>query len=275
MRWPDGRRLAVHFVINVEYFQPDRPSTSINPAMTALTPDVYNHSWRDYGIRAGIWRLMALFDRLGVPASVAMNADVCDAYPRVVEEVVGRGWEVLGHGTTNSRFLNPMDEETERAAIHEALDRLERGTGRRPRGWLGPALAENWRTPALLEEAGLDYVCDWLNDDEPYRFTTPAGRLVSVPYSAEINDIHCFLRGGYTAPEYRTLLTDQFDVLYGEGAERPKVMAVPLHPFIMGHPFRSKYLDVAIQHMAEHDDVWFCTGSEIVDAYERSTSDAR
>jgi peptidoglycan/xylan/chitin deacetylase (PgdA/CDA1 family) len=271
IRWPGGARLAVQFVLNVEYFEPHLPGTTVNPAMAALVPDVYNHSWRDYGARAGVWRLMELFDRHGLPVSVALNADVVTHHPRIVEEIGSRGWEVIGHGMTNSRYLNPMDEAAERQTIQESLDVIEAFLSQRPRGWLGPGLAENWRTPALLEELGVEYVCDWLNDDEPYRLRTPGGTLISVPYSAELNDIHCFLRAGYDGPGYLRLLADQFEVLHQEGGRRGKVMTVPLHPFLMGHPFRAKYLDLAIQHMREVPDVWFCTGAQIVDAYRDSS----
>jgi peptidoglycan/xylan/chitin deacetylase (PgdA/CDA1 family) len=267
VKWPNGARIAIHTVVNIEYFQPGIPATSVNPGFAGLVPDVYNHSWRDYGVRAGIWRLMKVLDKHQVKATVALNGMVCRHYPRIVEEIVRRGWECMGHGMTNSQMLGKLSIDEERSLIKETLDTIEQSTGHRPKGWLGPALAESWNTPALLEEAGLSYVCDWLNDDEPYAMNTPRRALVSVPYSGEINDIHCFLRAGYQGPDYLQALKDQFDVLYEESAERPAVMAIPLHPFIMGHPYRSKYLDQALQYIAEKPGAWFATGSEIAQAY--------
>lgn len=265
--WPENKKLAVQFVVNVEYFEPHLPSTSVNPAFTKLVPDVYNYSWRDYGVRVGIWRIMEMFDKYNIPATAALNAYVCHHYPRIMDEITKRQWEIIGHGLTNSEPLNPMEEAEERETINKTLQIIEEAAGYRPKGWLGPALAETWNTPRLLEELGIEYVCDWLNDEEPYRMETPDKNLISVPYSTELNDIQCFLRGGYAAPDYLQLLKDQFDVLYQESYHRGKVMTVPLHPFVIGHPFRMKYLELAVKHMMEQSDVWFCTGSEIVAAY--------
>jgi allantoinase len=265
--WPNGARIAVHFVVNVEYFEPGVPATSANPKYVDIKPDVYNHSWRDYGVRAGIWRLMKTLDRHGVKATVALNALVCQHYPRIIEEIVKRDWELMGHGLTNSQMLTHLPLEDERKVIRQTLDTIEKSAGVRPRGWLGPALAESWHTTTLLEEAGIAYVCDWINDDEPYRMDTPRKKLLSLPYSCELNDLHCFLRAGYDGPKYLQLLKDQFDVLYAEGGDRGTVLTVPMHPFVMGHPFRSKYLDLALQYMAAKSGVWFATGSQIADAY--------
>jgi allantoinase len=265
--WPNQARIAVHFVVNIEYFEPGLPATSINPSFAGLKPDVYNHSWRDYGVRAGIWRLMRTLDRYGIKATVALNALVCHHYPRIIEEVIKRDWEFIGHGLTNSQMLTNLSTEDERNVIQQTLDIIEKSVGVRPKGWLGPALAESWQTPALLEEAGITYVCDWLNDDEPYRLNTPKRKLLSIPYSCELNDIHCFLRAGYDAPNYLQLLKDQFDVLYEESLDRGTVLTIPLHPFIMGHPFRAKYLDLALQYMSGKSGVWFATGNQIAEAY--------
>jgi len=267
IRWPDGARIAVNLVVNVEYFEPGVPATSVNPGFAALKPDVYNHSWRDYGLRSGLWRMARVLDRHGIVASVALNALVCRHYPRVVQELVRRRWEIMGHGLTNSQILTNLAPEAEKQVIADTLDMIEAATGTRPHGWLSPALAESWDTPRLLEEAGVRYVCDWLNDDEPYLLDTPARKLLSVPYSGEINDIHCFLRAGYDAPRYLQLLKDQFDVLYEEGDERGTVMTIPLHPFIVGHPFRAKYLDMALEYMRGKPDVWFATGGQVAQAY--------
>ncbi|TAL76882.1 MAG: polysaccharide deacetylase [Burkholderiaceae bacterium] len=267
IRWPNGSRIAIHMIVNIEYYEPGVPSTSINTAFANLTPDVYNHSWRDYGVRTGLWRMMRIFDKHQVRPSVALNALVCNHYPNIVEEFKRRQWEIMGHGLTTSQLLTNLPVEVERQTIQETLDIIERATGTRPRGWLGPALAESWDTPRLLEAAGIQYVCDWLNDDEPYLLETPDSKLLSMPYSGEINDIHCFLRAGYNAPDYLQLLKDQFDTLYDEGETSGTVMAIPLHPFITGHPFRAKYLDAAITYIASKPGVWFTTGSQIADAY--------
>jgi len=270
--WPNGAKIAVHVVVNVEYFEPGKRGTSANPRLAEYTPDVYNHSWRDYGPRVGIWRMMKVLAKHGVKPTVALNALVCLHYPQIIDQIVSRDWEIMGHGLTNSHNMSGLEIDAERAVINSTLDMIEQASGKRPRGWLGPALCETWNTPRLLEELGVEYVCDWINDDEPYRMATEQGRLLSMPYSCELNDLHLFLRAGYDAPKYLQLLKDQFDVLYEESSEGGKVLTIPTHPFVMGHPFRSKYFDLALQYMKKHAGVWFATGSEIADAWVASNA---
>ena len=266
---PEGANVAVWVVPNVEHYKIDVPSTAIYPPGTEYTPDVLNYGWRDYGVRAGIWRLMGILDNHDVPATVALNAEVCDHYPQVVEAGVERDWEFMGHGTTNARPHVDLDEVAERDLIRATRDRIEAATGEQPRGWLGPELAETFATPDLLAEEGFDYLCDWCNDDQPYPMHVAEGDLVSVPYSIEINDIPMFLTYGLTGPEFEQAIRDQFDVLYEEGArpENAKVMAIALHPFLTGLPFRSRYLDNALSYITDHEDVWVTTGGAIADHY--------
>lgn len=269
---PDGNNVAVWVIPNVEHYKIDRPSTAIYPPATENTPDVLNYGWRDYGPRAGIWRLMDVLDDHDVRATVALNAEVCDHQPEIVEAGMERDWAFMGHGTTNAQLHVDLDEDEERGLIRATRDRIEDFTGERPRGWLGPALAETFATPDLLAEEGFDYVCDWCNDDQPYPMHVRDGTLVSMPYSIEINDIPMFLSYGMTGPDFERAIKDQFDVLYEEGARsgNAKVMAISVHPFLTGVPYRSKYFDSALEYITDHDDVWLATGDEIADHYADS-----
>ena len=139
-----------------------------------------------------VWRIMALLDRFNIRATVALTADVCDVYPAIIREGRLRNWEWMGHGVSLGQGLGGLDEAAEQSAIAETLKRIEAATGTRPRGWLGPALAETVRTPDLLKLAGAEYVADWVNDDQPYAMQTAHGPLYSVPYSTEINDMAAF-----------------------------------------------------------------------------------
>ena len=266
LRWPNGARIAVWVIINIEHFKIDMAGTSLNP-FPGVIPDVYNYAWRDYGPRVGIWRLMTLLDRHGIRAAVTLNSDVCIYNPIIVEEGVKRHWEFLGHGITNSQSLAGMAEDQERQIIRTVFQTIKEATGKPPEGWLGPALAETFNTPDLLAEEGYTYVCDWNNDDQPYPMKVRKGRLLSVPYSSEVNDIPNFLRLGHSAEVFRQVICDQFDTLYEEGAESGRVMAIALHPFIIAQPFRIKYLDQALHHIRRHKDVWLTTGSEIARWY--------
>jgi len=268
LRLPNGARVALWVIPNIEHFLIDRPSTSITAVTTQFVPDVLNYSWRDYGVRVGIWRLMEVMERHGIKGTVALNSDVCLYYPRIIEEGNRLGWEWMGHGRNNSTLLAFDDEGEERALIREVRDTIAKHTGKRPRGWLGPALTETFRTPDILAEEGFEYVGDWVNDEQPYPMKVRKGALISIPYSIEINDIPCFLDAKRNADEFRQMIVDQFDALYEDGAKSGRIMAICLHPFLIGHPFRAKYLDAAFRHIRSRAEVWFATGGEIVDWYK-------
>jgi len=267
LRWPNGARVAVWVIPNIEHFMFDRPSTSITHVTTAFVPDVLNYSWRDFGVRVGIWRMMEVMQRYGVRGTVALNADVCDNYPRILEAGNKLGWEWMGHGKNNSMLMANRAEDEERQMIREIHADITKATGKKPRGWLGPALTESHNTLDLLAEAGFDYVGDWVNDEQPYAMRVKSGQMTSIPYSIEINDIPAFLDGKQSPESFGRMIKDQFDVLYEDGAQSARVMSICLHPFLIGHPFRIKYFDDALKHITSRKDVWLATGSEIVDAY--------
>ena len=264
---PDGARVAVWIGLNVEHYPFGRPGFSISPVTAGLPVDPMNYGWRDYGPRVGIWRVMDMLDRLGMRASVLLNSEVCHRYPAIVEEGRRRDWAWLAHGRDNATLQTGMSRDEERVYLVDVVDTIERSTGQRPRGWLGPALTETEHTPALLAELGLTYVCDWCNDDEPYPLAIDGGPMISVPYSIELNDITLLAEKGFTGPEYQQILVDQFDALYDEGRRGGRVMAIPLHPFLVGQPFRLRYLEAALEHIAGHEHVWLATSDEIAEWY--------
>jgi peptidoglycan/xylan/chitin deacetylase (PgdA/CDA1 family) len=274
LRWPNGARVALWVIPNIEHFLFDRPSTRLADGGLGLSPDVLNYSWRDYGVRVGIWRMMDIMEKYGVKGTVALNSDVCIHYPRIIEAGNGLGWEWMGHGTTNSILINRQTEPEERALIVKVVADIRKGTGHQPRGWLSPALSETTRTLDLLAAAGINYVGNWVNDDQPYPMRVKTGAMLSMPYSAEINDIPALL-GLHQSPEmFGQMIRDQFDVLYEDGACTGRVMSICLHPFLIGHPHRSKYLAQALAHIASRQEVWLATGSQIADWYRQNYASA-
>lgn len=265
--WPGGARLAVYVGLNVEHFVPGRPSTSIWPGTVDLTPDPLNHGWRDYGARVGFWRVADILDRHGIRASVLLNSDVVHHYPQIVRAGLERDWAWLAHGRTNSVLHTGLDTDDERRELAEITDTIAGATGRRPRGWMGPGLTETAHTPALLAELGYDYVLDWTNDDQPYPLRVPG--MISVPYSVELNDLGLFGKGT-TGPEFEQIVTDQYEQLSADAADSGRVMALALHPFSIGQPFRAKYLDRALAYLAARPDVWLTTSDEIAEHYLRT-----
>ena len=253
---------------NIEHFLFDRPSTRLTNL--PVNPDVLNYAWRDYGVRVGIWRMIEVMEKHGVKGTVALNSDVCRYYPRIIEEGKKLGWEWMGHGTNNSTLFNTQSEAEERALIGEVIGTITRSVGNAPRGWLSPALSETVRTLDILAENGIDYVCNWVNDEQPYPMRVKKGTMISLPYSVEINDIPALL-DLHQSPEYfGRMIRDQFDVLYEDGATTGRVMSICLHPFLVGHPHRSKYFAQALAHVTSRQEVWITTGSAIVDWYKQS-----
>jgi len=263
--WPNGARVAFYVGLNVEHFHVDSPSTSLWQATASLVPDPLNYGWRDYGPRVAIWRLIESLDRHRIRASVLLNSEVCARYPQIIEAGLARDWAWLAHGKTNSVLQTGMAVEEERAHLAEVVGTIEAATGSRPRGWLGPGLTETFHTPALLAELGLRYVLDWTSDDQPYPLNVPG--MISVPYSVELNDLGMFISKGLTGPEAVQMIKDQFDQLYRDSAQSGRVMALALHPFVIGQPFRLKYLDQALEYIAQHDGVWLTTSDEIAEHY--------
>jgi peptidoglycan/xylan/chitin deacetylase (PgdA/CDA1 family) len=270
LRWPNGARVAVWVIPNIEHFLFNRPSTRI-PGAFVLNPDVMGYSWRDYGVRVGIWRMMEIMQRYRVRGTVALNSDVCREYPRIIEAGRKLNWEWMGHGTTNSIMLNQQTEAEERALIKETVSIIGKSVGKARRGWLSPALSETVRTLDILAEHGIEYVGNWVNDEQPYPMRVKKGTMFSMPYSQELNDIPALLALHQSPERFGRMICDQFDVLYEDGAATGRVMSICLHPFITGHPHRSKYFAKALAHITARQEVWLATGGEIIDWYRKSS----
>jgi peptidoglycan/xylan/chitin deacetylase (PgdA/CDA1 family) len=268
LEWPDGKRIAFYVGLNIEHFELGKPSTSLSPVTATLELDPLNHGWRDYGTRVGIWRVMELLDQHDIRASVLLNSAVCDEYPQIIEAGREREWAWCGHGRTNSALWAGMDVEEEREQLAALAARLEEATGTKPTGWLGPALTETANTPKLLAEQGFTYTLDWCCDDQPFPLDPALGRIVSLPYAIEVNDIVLFLGAGAGGADFTQAVRDQFDVLHAE-AERGvgSVMCVAIHPFLVGQPFRARYLQEALAYVCGHDDVWVTTSDDIAAWY--------
>jgi allantoinase len=267
IHWPGGKRVAFYLGLNIEHFHADLPGTATYEGTTALTPDPLNYGWRDYGPRVGIWRQLELLDRYGIRASALLNSEVVQRYPQIIAAGKQRGWAWLAHGSSNSLLHSGLSLDEERIALRDIVTTIEQGTGVRPRGWMGPGLTETFHTAELLAELGLGYTLDWTNDDRPYPLTVPG--MLSLPYSVELNDIGVFVTKGLTGPDFVRMVRDQLDQLYADSADSGRVMALALHPFVTGQPFRHRYLDEALDYVANHPGVWLTTSDDIADHYAR------
>ena len=263
LKWPNGARVAVWIAPNLEFFPLNEP---VPGSRYRYTPEVSSWSQRDYGARIGIFRIMDILSQRDIRATCTLNSEVCDAYPEMLEDAVALGWNFMGHNQSNSRPFHSTPPEDDQQMIKNVLSRITRSTGIKPRGWLGSGLQETWDTLDYLTEEGLDYVCDWTNDDQPYFITIGDKKLVSLPYSTEINDLPQF-RAGRSNEEFEKMIRSQFDTLYEEGENSARVMAICLHPFVIGVSHRIGVLKSALDYIQSHDGVWFATAEEIVDAW--------
>ena len=264
---PNEARVALWIGINIEYFDIGGTDFGGAEAFKVAPPNVFDYAARDYGNRVGIWRLMELLDKHNIRASVLLNSDLCEHYPIIIEEGKKRGWEYLGHGTSNSVLLGGKSEVEEKQIVTTTLDVITKFVGEPPIGWLGPALQETFSTPDILAEAGIKYLCDWCCDDQPFPMKVKKGTLISVPYSLDLNDIPAFLMHHMTPEQFSQMIKDQFDTFYREGSNQARVMCIAIHPFLIGHAYRIGWLDKALQHIKTHHDVWFTTGKEIAAWY--------
>ncbi len=273
LKWPGNARVALWVITNIEFFALDRAmpgDSNERPKGDAGTPFVRHWSQRDYGNRVGIVRFMDLLSAHGIRSTVALNSDICDHHPEIVEACMKLDWEFMGHCRTNTARLNELPPEEEHNTIRYVLQRIEKTTGKKPVGWLGSGLQETWNTLDYLIEEGCTYVADWVNDDQPYTMTVGAKSIVSVPYSYELNDAAAIVRSKVTPIEFERMIRDQFDVLYAEGGHSGRVMAIALHPFIMGQPHRIAALSRALKYIDGFEGVWKATGAEIASHYMKS-----
>jgi allantoinase len=264
---PNQARVAVWVGINIEYFDIGLTCFGVVSAMTAAPPNVLDYAVRDYGNRIGVWRLMEVLDKQNIRGSVLLNSEACGHYPIIIHEGKKRGWEYLGHGTTNSVLLSGLSETEEKQIITTALDVITKAVGKRPLGWLSPALQETFNTPDILAENGVKYLCDWCCDDQPFPMKVKKGSLISVPYSLDLNDISAYIIQHLSPQQFYEMIKDQFDTLYQEGAKQARVMCITTHPFLIGMPYRIGWLDKALEYIKSHKDVWFTTSGEIASWY--------
>ncbi|HUG77818.1 MAG TPA: polysaccharide deacetylase family protein [Burkholderiales bacterium] len=266
--WPGGARVALWVTVSLQWFPLDMKGQPFKPpgALQTAYPDLRHYTLRDYGNRVGVFRVMQALERHGIRASAAMNAAVASRYPALLEEIVSKKWEVVAHGL-DMDHLHYEGMKGEAELISEALRLL--GEKATVRGWLSPAKSESHQTLDLLAEAGIEYVCDWVNDDMPYEIRAGGKTLHAMPHSADIDDVQILVANHHAEDDFRDALVDQFDLLHEESARHGgRILAISLHPWAIGQPYRIGALESALAHMMRHPGVWPATGAEILDAWK-------
>lgn len=267
LKLPDKGRMLVWVIVNVEHWSIERamPRTVLSPPMgQPLLPDLPNWAWHEYGMRVGFWRLYDALNQRGIVPTMATNGIVCDSYPRIVEAALQKNWEIMGHGFVQG----PMHKlENQQEAIASTLDTIHRFSGKAPVGWESPGLTENDHTLDCLSAAGIEYVADWVLDDQPVWLKANPKPVLSVPYTVEINDIPMMLLQHNRAEELLLRGIDQFDRLWQESADIPRVMAISVHPYVTGVPHRIGYFEKLLDHILARPGVVIKTGEQISNWY--------
>lgn len=272
LRLPGGARVAVWTIVNVENWSPmaPMPRAVLPPPMgQPLLPDIANWAWHEYGMRVGFWRFLDALNARSLKATLAINGSACTLYREAAEAAHRAGWEFMGHG----HVQQPMHKVGDQArAIADTMAAIRDLTGKPPRGWESPGLTETDDTLDLLAEAGIEYVADWVLDEQPVPVRTRGGSMVSVPYTVEINDVVMSAVQQQPSDEILRRGRDHFDRLYLDGATTPRVMAISIHPYLTGVPHRIKYLEALYDHILAHEDVVMWTGEQILDWYRSETA---
>jgi len=265
--WPDGAKIALWIAPNIEHYEYLPSLVKVRDPWPRTThPDILGYGQRDYGNRVGVWRFFELMDRYKIKCTVSLSMAVLTMYPEIAKEMALREWEFMSHGLYNTRYHWELSEQEERAEIQKAQQIHIDYMGKPFKGWFSPAASNTLNTPDLVAQEGIDYICDFYHDDQPTEIKVSSGRLVSLPYSMEINDSIAWRRG-IEAREFGHNICDTFDTLY---AEQGRVMNIAIHPFIMGQPHRIGYLQQAFEYIFSHSGVWCATGSEIVEHYKQT-----
>jgi len=267
IRWPEGKRLAVWVVPNVEHYE-FAPSTmgARDPWPRSAPPDALNYPLKEYGNRVGLDRLLDVTDRLDVRCTASLSLAVPVMFPEQFAQMQARGWDYLCHGLYNTHYLWDCEIDAERAFIAECQRRMMDATGAPIRGWFSPACSHTPNTADLVAEAGIDYYCDLYHDDQPFPVHTRSGSLITIPYSMDVNDVVLHVAGA-DGDAFAAVILDQFETLYEESTDAARVMCIACHPYVTGRPHRIGSFERALRHVVGHDDVWMATGSEIAQWY--------
>jgi len=267
LQLPDQGRLLVWIIVNVEHWSIERamPRMVLSPPMgQPLMPDLPNWAWHEYGMRVGFWRIHDALTQRGIVPTMATNGIVCDSYPRIVEAALKENWEMMGHGFVQG----PMHKLPNQAeSIMATVDTIKRMSGKPPVGWESPGLTEDDNTLDCLSQAGIEYVADWVLDDQPVWLQAKPKPVLSVPYTVEINDIPMMLLQHHRSEELLLRGIDQFERLWLEGAKIPRVMSISVHPYITGVPHRIGYFEKLLDHIQSRAGVVIKTGEQISNWY--------
>jgi peptidoglycan/xylan/chitin deacetylase (PgdA/CDA1 family) len=287
LAWPGGARVALVVIVNLEHYGwsvsegtplPVSPLGGPEGLWTGSQlppdrfPDIGTYGNHEYGNRVGVFRIFDVLDKYGIVPTLALDATTAANYPYLVAAGKQRGAEFIAHGIGRREIIHAgMSTEQERTYIRTSIAAVEKATGARPSGWLGPEFQETVDTAHLLAAEGITYLCDFGNDEQPYAMTPRTGQLFALPVCAPLDDNYTHVHARRTITELTSSWTGWFDGLYADGATTGRLMVLNLHPWIMGQPWRIGYLDQVLGHIDAHQGVWKATGAQVVDWFKEQS----
>lgn len=267
--WPDGKPLALWVNVCLQFYplnQKGIPFT-VPGGMTMPYPDLRHFSLRDYGNRVGIYRFLKAFDRYGIRPSFAVNAALTERAPGLLRDITNRGDEIIGHGLhMDALHYGGQDIDQERELVADSIAALRAVSASPVTGWLSPARNESENTPELLVDNDIEYFCDWVNDDMPYRFQTANGGLWAMPLSNELEDRFVLMNNQHSEQSWLEQISDACDFLLQEAEQSGsgRILALNLHPWLLGQPHRIGKLEQALEYISKKKEVFNAPPAELL-----------
>jgi allantoinase len=273
VQWPNGKKLALWVNVGLQFFPLNQKGEpfKVPGGMTMPYPDLRHFSLRDYGNRVGIYRFFKAFDRYGVKPTIAMNTRLAERVPYLVDKIKERGDEVICHGYhMDALHYGGQDETAEAELVKRSVEGLRELTGQAVRGWLSPAKNESPITPELLAANGIEYFCDWVNDDMPYAFRTANGELKAMPLSTELEDRFILQNNLHSEDSYVEQVCDACDYLLSEAnTQGGRILSLSIHPWMLGKPHRIAKLERALEYITSQQGVWSASAGDILDCWKQ------
>ncbi len=269
--WPKGKTLALWVNVNLQFYplnQQGKPF-KVPGGMTMPYPDLRHFSLRDYGNRVGLYRVLGALDRFGLKNTLTVNSRLLERTPYLTALIKDRGDEVLAHGEhMDALHYGGQDVAEETGQINRSLNVLREATGQPVTGWLSPVRSESENTPDLLANHGIEYFCDWVNDDMPYRFRTSSRSLTAMPLPLEIEDRFVIINNLHSEASWAEQVLDSADFLETEASEQGgRILSLNIHPWLMGQPHRIKHLERVLENLSARSSVWSAGAGEICSAW--------
>lgn len=268
VNWPNNAKLALWVNVNIDFFplnQKQNP-VAVPGGMKMPYPDLRHYSLRDYGNRVGIYRIFDALDKYGVTPTMAINGTMIKRAPYLMKLIAERGHEVIGHGWQMDHLHHgEVTTDEEAAWVSQSLDALREYFEQPVKGWLSPGRLQSAATPGLLAEHGIEYMCDWVNDDMPYAFNSSKGNLNAMPLSNELDDFFIMGCNLHSAESYAEQLEDACDLLLSEAqSQGGRLLALNLHPWMSGQAHRIASLEKALAYITRKPGVWSASASDIL-----------